>query len=138
MVLLDSMHVHETLGWAVSATMETTLCLDALTMALATGRCPQIMNSDQGGQYTSAAWIKRVKDAGILVCMDGKGRWIDNVRIKRHWRSVKYEDVYLKAYATPRELGKGPADWFERYNTTRPHSTPDYRTPRQSHAEEAA
>lgn len=138
MVLLDSMHVHETLGWAVSATMETTLCLDALTMALATGRCPQIMNSDQGGQYTSAAWIKRVKDAGILVCMDGKGRWIDNVRIERLWRSVKYEDIYLKAYATPRELGKGLADWFERYNNPRPHSALDYRTPRQFYTEETA
>ncbi len=131
-------HTRGALGWAVSTTMETTLCLDALTIALATGRCPQIINSDQGSRYTSAAWIKRVKDAGTLVSMDGTGRWIDNVRIERLWRSAKYEDVYLNAYATPRELGKGLADWFERYHATRPHSTLDYRTPRQFHAEEAA
>lgn len=131
-------HTREVLGWAVSTTMDTTLCLDALTMALTTGRRPEIMNTDQGSQYTSIAWTKRVESLGIRISMDGKGRWIDNVRIERLWRSVKYEDVYMKAYTTPRELAKGLSDWFARYNTTRPHSALGYRPPSEFYKETAA
>lgn len=122
-------HTREVLGWTVSTTIDTQLCLDALEMALATGRRPEIINSDQGSQYTSTAWTGRLEQLGIRISMDGKGRWIDNVRIERLWRSVKYEDVYLKAYDSPRALAIGLRQWFERYNTYRPHSALDYATP---------
>ncbi|MDP4848851.1 MAG: IS3 family transposase, partial [Verrucomicrobiales bacterium] len=84
------------LGWAVSNTMETGLCLEALDQALAnTGKVPEIFNTDQGCQFTSAEWIGRLKELGIKISMDGKGRWMDNVFIERLWRSVKYEHIYL-------------------------------------------
>lgn len=123
-------HTREVLGWAVSATMDVRLCLDALEMALASGRRPGIFNSDQGSQYTSGQWIERVEREGIRISMDGKGCWVDNVRIERLWRSVKYEDVYLKSYESPRAVALGLASWFERYNSYRPHSALNYATPR--------
>ena len=123
-------HSRAVLGWAVSTSMEASLCLEAFSMALQrTGRTPEIMNTDQGSQYTGEEWIKAMKSRGIRVSMDGKGRWIDNVFIERLWRSVKYEDVYLKAYRTPRELERGLGDWFERYNRYRPHDALEEETP---------
>jgi len=118
------------LGWSVSNTMETGLCMEALDQALAnTGMVPEIFNTDQGCQFTSAEWTGRLKELDIKISMDGKGRWMDNVFIERLWRSVKYEEIYLFEYATIIELCEGLAKWFERYNTWRPHQALGYKTP---------
>ena len=123
-------HSRRVLGWAVSSTMETNLCLRAFRSAVkAAGCCPQIMNTDQGSQFTSDAWIKEIKDHGIKISMDGKGRWVDNVVVERLWWSLKYEDIYLRSYATPREVARGASEWFMKYNTRRPHSSLGDRTP---------
>jgi len=118
------------LGWAVSNTMETGLCLEALEKALAsTGEVPEIFNTDQGSQFTSAEWIGRLSELGIKISMDGKGRWMDNVFIERLWRSVKYEEIYLFEHATVIELCAGLEKWFDRYNGWRPHAALGNRTP---------
>jgi putative transposase len=89
------------LGWAVSNTMETGLCLEALENALiATGRVPEIFNTDQGCQFTSTEWTGRLLDLGVKISMDGRGRWMDNVFIERLWRSIKYEEIYLFEHST--------------------------------------
>ncbi len=129
-------HSRRVLGWAVSNTMETGLCLEALENALAaTGRVPEIFNTDQGCQFTSAEWTSRLLGLGVKISMDGRGRWMDNVFIERLWRSLKYEEIYLREHATVIALRAGIATWFERYNNWRPHEalgnlTPDmvYRT----------
>lgn len=122
------------LGWAVSTTMDTRLCLEAWEMAIRTaGGAPEIMNTDQGSQFTSEDWIAALgRHEGLSISMDGKGRWVDNVFIERLWWSLKYEDIYLRAYETPRELERGVARWIQKYNTYRPHAalgglTPDQR-----------
>jgi len=118
------------LGWAVSNTMETGLCLEALDKALInTGTTPEIFNTDQGCQFTSAEWTGRLKELDIKISMDGKGRWMDNVFIERLWRSVKYEEIYLFEHATIIELCEGLTKWFERYNIWRPHQALGYETP---------
>jgi putative transposase len=124
------------LGWAVSTTMDVHLCLAAFRMAVRTaGRVPEIMNTDQGSQFTSAEWLTDLRSyEGLKISMDGQGRWVDNVFIERLWWSLKYEDIYLKAYASPLELERGVADWFSRYNGYRPHSALGGLTPDQFHA----
>lgn len=118
------------LGWAVSNTMETGLCLAALDNALAnTGNIPAIFNTDQGCQFTSAEWTGKLLDLGVRISMDGKGRWMDNVFIERLWRSLKHEDVYLHEYATLPALEEGLRKWFKRYNEWRPHQSLGNRTP---------
>ena len=110
------------LGWAVSNTMETGLCLEALDQALScTGRVPEIFNTDQGCQFTSADWIECLQGLDIKISMDGKGRWMDNVFIERLWRSVKYEHIYLFEHPTIADLCAGLEGWFESYNHWRPH-----------------
>ena len=122
-------HTRCVLGWAVSTTMDVNLCLEACRMAVRTaGRTPEVMNTDQGSQYTCGEWLKALEPE-VRISMDGKGRWVDNVRIERFWWSLKYEDVYLRAYGDLRELEKGLADWIRRYNTYRPHSSLDGMTP---------
>ena len=101
----------------------------ALEEAIARYGAPEIVNTDQGAQFTSSDWIKVLKDAQIKISMDGKGRWIDNVFIERRWRSVKYEDVYLHAYEDGRELKAGLTQTFEFYNRRRLHQSHDYQTP---------
>lgn len=116
------------LGWAVSNTMTTGLCVEAFKNAVRkTGCTPGIMNTDQGSQFTSGEWATALHDADptTRISMDGKGRWVDNVFIERLWRSVKYEDIYLKAYETLPELHRGLDAWFNRYNHTRPHRALD-------------
>ena len=118
------------LGWAVSNTMETGLCLEALENALtATGRVPEIFNTDQGCQFTSSEWTGRLLDLGVKISMDGRGRWMDNVFIERLWRSIKYEEIYLFEHSTVTELRAGVGKWFARYNDWRPHETLDNLTP---------
>jgi putative transposase len=118
------------LGWAVSNTMGTGLCLEALEDALrATGRVPEIFNTDQGCQFTSVEWTDRLLNLGVRISMDGRGRWMDNVFIERLWRSVKYEEIYLKEHPTIPNLRRGLAEWFNRYNQWRPHQHLDNLTP---------
>ena len=118
------------LGWEISNTMDTELCLSALDKAFAsTGRTPEIFNTDQGSQYTSEKWVNKLKDHDIKISMDGKGRWMDNVFIERLWRSLKYEDIYLHEYASIEEMINGVDNWFERYNTWRPHQALENNTP---------
>ena len=123
-------HSRKVLGWEVSNTMDTGLCLRALEGAVAnTGSVPEIFNTDQGCQFTSAEWIGRLTELEIKISMDGRGRWMDNVFIERLWRSVKYEDIYLHEYATIPGLEAGLARWFERYNAWRPHQALGNLTP---------
>ncbi len=123
-------HSRKVLGWALSNTMGTDLCLAALERALSsTGRVPEIFNTDQGCQFTSAEWTGRLTELGVQISMDGKGRWMDNVFVERLWRSVKYEEIYLKEYATIPVLHAGLDAWFGRYNDWRPHQTHGNLTP---------
>jgi len=118
------------LGWAVSNTMETGLCLEALENALsATSRVPEIFNTDQGCQFTSVEWTGRLLDLGVKISMDGRERWMDNVFIERLWRSVKYEEIYLFEHSTLPALRQGLAKWFARYNDWRPHESLGNLTP---------
>ncbi len=122
------------LGWAVSNTMDTGLCLRAFHQALvATGRIPEIFNTDQGCQFTSAEWTEGLLELGVKISMDGRGRWMDNVFIERLWRSLKYEEIYLREHATVPELESGLEAWFERYNSWRPHEALGNRTPAEVH-----
>ena len=123
-------HSRKVLGWAVSNTMESGLCLTALNQALTqTGKSPEIFKTDQGSQFTSSEWIDRLEGLGVRVSMDGKGRWMDNVFIERLWGSVKYEDIYLKGYGRISDLRKGLEKWFRRYNDWRPHEALGNQTP---------
>jgi putative transposase len=109
------------LAWRLSNTMDVSFCVSALEEALARFGKPEIFNTDQGSQFSSAVFTGTLAAAGILISMDGRGRWMDNVFIERLWRSLKYEDVYLKGYADGREAKAGIADWIAFYNHRRPH-----------------
>jgi putative transposase len=116
------------LSWAVSITMEVGCCLEALEQALAVA-IPDIFHSDQGAQFTSVEFTARLEAAGIQISMDGRGRALDNIFVERLWRTVKYEEVYLKDYGTPREAMQGLAQFFGRYNGQRQHQALHYQTP---------
>ena len=111
------------LSWELSTTLETDFCLSALNRALADGT-PEIFNTDQGSQYTSEAFTDRLKSAGAAISMDGKGRAFDNIFIERLWRTVKYEEVFLKEYRNPVEARAELEKFFEWYNGERPQSAP--------------
>lgn len=118
------------LSWRLSNSMDVEFCIAALEEALARYGAPEIFNTDQGSQFTSPRFVDLLKDAGVRVSMDGRGRWMDNVFIERLWRSLKYECVYIHAFETGSELRAGLTRWIGYYNTTRPHSalaggTPD-------------
>lgn len=119
------------LSWRLSITLETAFCIEAVEEAMAKYGKPDIFNTDQGSQFTSISFIKMLTDAGIKISMDGKGAWRDNVFVERLWRTIKYEEVYLKAYENVpqarREIGK----YITFYNTKRPHSSLDGQTPDQ-------
>ena len=108
------------LAWRLSNTMDVSFCLAALEEALAKFGKPEIFNTDQGSQFTSAAFTGALAEAGVAISMDGRGRWMDNVFIERLWRSLKYEDVYLKGYADGREAARGIAEWIAFYNRSAP------------------
>jgi putative transposase len=117
------------LAWRLSNTMDVSFCVAALEEALARFGKPEIFNTDQGAQFTSAAFTGRLAAAGIRISMDGRGRWMDNVFIERLWRSLKYEEVYLKGYADGREARAGIGAWIAFYNQRRPHQALGHRTP---------
>ena len=121
-------HSRFVLSWWLSNTLDVSLCLQPLESALALGT-PDIFNSDQGSQFTSEAFTQRLTDAGVRISMDGRGRALDNVFIERLWRSVKYEEVYLRGYAMLAEARAGLARYFAWYNWQRPHQGLDGRTP---------
>jgi putative transposase len=116
------------LSWRLSNTLDGLFCLGALEEALARGT-PEIFNTDQGVQYTAAAFTGRLASAGVAISMDGRGRWMDNVFVERLWRTVKYEYIYLHDHATPRALEVGLTDYFPFYNDERLHAALDYLTP---------
>jgi putative transposase len=118
------------LAWAVSNTMDTHFCLEALEKAVDRAiQCAEIFNTDQGSQFSSQAFTGAVEAYQMLMSMDGRGRWADNVFIERLWRSYKYEDVYLRSYADGQQLVEGSHQWFEKYNRARPHQALQWRTP---------
>ena len=117
------------LSWRLSNTMDASFCVAALEDALARCGRPEIFNTDQGSQFTGRDFTGTLEQAGIRISMDGRGRWMDNVFIERLWRSLKYEDVYLKAYADGREAKAGIAAWITFYNELRFHQALGHRTP---------
>ncbi len=119
------------LSWRLSNTMDKTFCVEALQEALDRYGKPEIFNTDQGVQFTCEAFITTLSDQGIRISMDGKGRCLDNIFCERLWRSLKYEEVYLKAYATTAEARTEIGKWFRFYNDERPHQALNYLTPRQ-------
>ena len=125
------------LAWRVSTGMEVEFCLEAVEEALARHGKPTIFNTDQGSQFTSAAFTGLLQGHGIAISMDGRGSWRDNVFVERLWRSVKYEEVYLKAYDTVAQARTSLARYLDFYNGKRPHSSLDARTPDQAYFGEA-
>jgi putative transposase len=121
------------LSWKVSITMETSFCVEALQEALEKHGAPAVFNTDQGSQFTAEAFVSVLKDRGIAISMDGKGAWRDNVFVERLWRSVKYEEVYLKAYASVTEARDSLGRYFKFYNQVRPHQSLDDRTPDEAY-----
>jgi putative transposase len=120
------------LSWRLSNTLDGRFCLEALDEALALGR-PEVFNTDQGSQFTSREYTGRLEEAGIAVSRDGRGRALDNVFVERLWRSVKYEDIYIRDYEQVGELESGLTAYFRFYDEDRPHQSLDYRTPGEVH-----
>jgi putative transposase len=119
-------------AWRLSNTLDGAFCLEMLEDALGQGR-PEVFNTDQGAQFTAAAWTGRLEAAGVRVSMDGRGRCLDNVFVERLWRSVKYEDVYIRGYEGVAALRDGLGRYFAFYNGERPHQSLGYRTPEAVH-----
>ena len=128
LVAIMDLASRKVLSWRLSNTLDTSFCIEALEEALRRYGTPEIFNTDQGSQFTSDDFTKILKDHRIKISMDGRGRWIDNVFIERLWKSVKYQDVYLKAYSSIGELREGLTKWFDRYDRRR-HQGLDNRTP---------
>ena len=116
--------------------MDAGFCVEALAEALARDATPEIFNTDQGSQFTSQAFTGMLLEQGIQISMDGKGRYLDNIFVERLWRSVKYEEVYLKAYQNGTEARKGIGAYLDFYNRERPHQALGYLTPGQVFEEE--
>lgn len=127
-------HSRFVLSWELSNTMEVGFCVEALDSALLIA-CPEIFNTDQGSQFTSRSFTQRLESKSIQISMDGKGRAFDNIFIERLWRSVKYEDVYLKDYRDGWEAREGIGNYFLFYNEKRLHSALGYRTPKEVYFE---
>jgi putative transposase len=118
------------LSWRLSNTLDVGFCLEALYEALKTA-CPEIFNTDQGAQYTSREFCGSLEQRNIAISMDGKGRAFDNIFIERLWRSIKYEEVYLKKYESGLDAKNGLSAYIKFYNNERPHQALNYRTPRE-------
>jgi len=131
LVAIIDWYSRRVLSWRISNSMEATFCVDCLEEALRCYGSPVIFNSDQGSQFTSEAFTGVLKTHGISISMDGRGRALDNIFVERLWRSVKYEDVYLKGYASMPELMLGLTEYFAFYNEERMHQALGYKTPSQ-------
>ena len=129
LVAIMDWHSRKVLSWRLSNTMDSGFCVEALDEALALHETPEIFNADQGSQFTSFDFTSVLKDHGIKISMDGKGRWMDNVFIERLWRSLKYECVYLNAFDNGLQARHQIGAWICHYNQTRPHSTFNGQTP---------
>ena len=116
-------------GWTLSDTLGTAQVLDTVKEACKQYGTPSIINSDQGSQFTSEEYTRYLKDHGIRQSMDGKARWIDNVVIERWFRSIKWDDIYINEYNSPKELRRGIGSYVKDYNTKRPHQSLNYQTP---------
>jgi len=122
LVAIMDWHTRKVLAWRISNTLEADFCVEALNEAVHKFGPPEIMNTDQGSQFTSFVWTDRLKRVGTRISMDGKGRFLDNIFIERLWRSMKYECVYLHAWENGSEAKAGIKKWMEFYNRKRPHS----------------
>jgi len=142
LVAIMDWYSRKVLSWRLSNTMESDFCVDALEEAIGRYGAPEIFNTDQGAQFTSEAFTAVLKAAGSQISMDGKGRWMDNVFVERLWRSVKYEEVYLRAYESVTEARTRIGDYFRFYNSERKHQslgkTPDQAYFRETTLPEAA
>ena len=131
LVAIMDWYSRKVLSWRLSNTMDTAFCAEALEEALARYGRPEIFNTDQGSQFTSLEFTGVLKENGIKISMDGKGRWMDNVFIERLWRSLKYECVYLNAFDNGLQARRAIGRWLAFYNAERPHSTFDGFTPNE-------
>lgn len=129
LVVVMDWFTRKALSWRLSITMDSAFCIEAVEEAVARYGKPDIFNSDQGSQFTSSEFTKVLQDHGIKISMDGKGAWRDNVFVERLWKSVKYEEVYLKAYDCVAQARTSIGGYLDRYNRRRPHSSLDGMTP---------
>jgi putative transposase len=128
LVAVMDWHSRYILSWRLSNTLEADFCVDALNDALSRAT-PEIFNTDQGSQFTSTDFVGAVEGAGAKMSMDGRGRFLDNIFVERLWRSLKYEEVYLKSYENIKQARESIARWIDFYNNGRPHQALDYMTP---------
>jgi putative transposase len=138
LVAIIDLYSRKVLSWRLSNTVDAEFCVSALEEAIAIWGEPAIFNTDQGSQFTSDAFVSALESRGIRVSMDGKNRALDNILVERFWRSLKYEDIYLKDYQTMSELKLGLRRYFEFYNGKRFHASLDYATPNAIYAERFA
>jgi putative transposase len=131
LVAVMDWYSRKVLAWRLSITMETDFCVEALKEAMANHGQPDIFNTDQGVQFTAAAFIEQLEVQGVQVSMDGKGRFLDNIFIERLWRSLKYEEVFIKAYTSVAEARLNIGSWITFYNAERKHQALGYCTPNQ-------
>lgn len=136
LVAIMDWYSRKVLSWELSNSMESSFCVSALERALRLHPAPEIFNSDQGSQFTSEAFTKVLKAQGIKISMDGKGRCMDNIFVERLWRSVKYEETYLKDYKSADELRQSLAKYFHFYNQERPHQSFGEATPGEVYRQE--
>jgi len=129
LVAIIDWYSRKVLSWRLSNTMDAGFCVDCLEDAIKTYGVPAIFNSDQGSQFTSDAFTDMLIKNGVTISMDGRGRALDNIFVERLWRTVKYEEVYLKQYGTMRDLLLGLTEYFRFYNQERWHQSLDYKTP---------
>jgi putative transposase len=130
-VAIMDWHSRKVLSWQLSNSMDASFCVEALSEALERYGTPEIFNTDQGSQFTSTEFVGVLENAGVRVSMDGRGRWMDNVMVERLWRSLKYEEVYLKAYESMVEAREQIGIWFDHYNRKRRHQGLNRQTPDQ-------
>jgi putative transposase len=133
LVAIMDWYSRRVLAWRLSNTMDSSFCVEALEQALKRFGKPKIFNTDQGAQFTAEAFLKPLRERGIAISMDGKGRCLDNIFVERLWRSLKYEEVYLHAYDNAAEARAGIGRYFDFYNRERPHQALGYQTPAAFH-----
>jgi putative transposase len=129
LVAILDLYSRKVVAWRTNNTLTSDFCVEALQEALMRFGRPEIFNTDQGSQFTAEAFTGVLKAHDVAISMDGKGRWVDNVFVERLWRSVKYEDIYLHAYDSVKDLNAALARYFSFYNGRRPHQSLDQRTP---------